>query len=146
MFIWNTLLMMLIRIVVAVFISAMAAYAFGRMQFPLKKFWFMICLVPMMVPSQIYILPQYLTASSLHLNNTIWGLVMPGLASTFGIFLLRQFFMTIPNDLEEAAVLDGVIRDRSSFGSCCLLSSRDLYHWPFLQPCLPIKTFCGRSL
>lgn len=107
MFMWNTVLMMLIRIVVAVFISAMAAYAFGRMQFPLKNFWFVICLVPMMVPSQIYILPQYLTASALHLNNTIWGLVMPGLASTFGIFLLRQFFMTIPNDLEEAAVLDG---------------------------------------
>lgn len=106
-FIWNTLLMMLIRMVVAVFISAMAAYAFARMSFPLKNFWFMVCLIPMMVPSQIYILPQYLTVSSLHLNNTILGLAIPGLASTFGIFLLRQFFMTIPNDLEEAAVLDG---------------------------------------
>ena len=51
-FIWNTLLMMLIRMVIAVFISALAAYAFARMRFPLKNFWFMICLIPMMVPSQ----------------------------------------------------------------------------------------------
>ena len=106
-FIINTMLMILIRVVIAVPISAMAAYAFARLNFKLKNFWFIICLIPMMVPSQIYILPQYLTASSIHLTNTIMGLALPGLASTFGIFLLRQFFMTLPDDLEEAAVLDG---------------------------------------
>ena len=69
----------------------------------------------MMVPSQIYVLPQYLIVSKMKLNNTIAALVIPGMASTFGIFLLRQFFMGIPNDLEEAAVLDGCNRGQVFF-------------------------------
>lgn len=85
----------------------MASFAFARMNFPFKNIIFIIVLMPMMVPSQIFILPQYLFASNIHITNTIAALVMPGMASTFGIFLLRQFFMGIPDELEEAAILDG---------------------------------------
>ena len=114
-FIVNTLLMMGFRVLITSLISSMAAYAFAKVDFRLKNFWFMIVLIPMMVPSQIYILPQYLIVSKMKLDNTIAALVIPGMASTFGIFLLRQFFMGIPNDLEEAAVLDGCNRGQVFF-------------------------------
>lgn len=103
----NTILMVLLRIFFAVAFSAMAAYAFARMEFPLKKLLFILVLMPMMVPAQIFVLPQYLFASKIQITNTIMALVMPGMASTFGIFLLRQFFMGVPDELEEAAILDG---------------------------------------
>lgn len=103
----NTGLMIIGRMFFAVLLSSMAAYAFARMDFPFKNILFLLVLMPMMVPAQIFILPQYLIISELGWVNTIKALVIPGMASTFGIFLLRQFFMGIPNELEEAAILDG---------------------------------------
>ena len=103
----NTVLMILLRVIFATVFSAMAAYAFARMTFPFKNVLFILVLMPMMVPSQIFVLPQYLFATKIHISNTVMALVIPGMASTFGIFLLRQFFMGIPDELEEAAILDG---------------------------------------
>lgn len=103
----NTVLMVLLRIIFAVIFSAMAAYAFARMKFPFKNLLFILVLMPMMVPAQIFVLPQYLFASKIQITNTVMALVMPGMASTFGIFLLRQFFLGVPDELEEAAILDG---------------------------------------
>lgn len=103
----NTGLMIIGRMFFAVLLSSMAAYSFARMDFPFKNILFLLVLMPMMVPAQIFILPQYLIISELGWVNTIKALVIPGMASTFGIFLLRQFFMGIPNELEEAAILDG---------------------------------------
>lgn len=103
----NTGLMIIGRMFFAVLLSSMAAYAFARMNFPFKNILFILVLMPMMVPAQIFILPQYLIISGMGWTNTIKALVIPGMASTFGIFLLRQFFMGIPNELEEAAILDG---------------------------------------
>lgn len=106
-FFMNTMLMILLRIMFSTVLSALAAYAFARMEFPFKNLLFILVLMPMMVPTQIFILPQYLIVAGLEWQNTIKALVLPGMASTFGIFLLRQFFMGIPMELEEAAVLDG---------------------------------------
>lgn len=106
-FFMNTMLMILLRIMFSTILSALAAYAFARMEFPFKNLLFILVLMPMMVPTQIFILPQYLIVAGLEWQNTIKALVLPGMASTFGIFLLRQFFMGIPMELEEAAVLDG---------------------------------------
>lgn len=103
----NTMLLIVFRILFAVTFSALAAFAFARMQFPGKNILFILVLMPMMVPSQIFVLPQYLFTSKIGLTNTIAALVLPGMASTFGIFLLRQFFFGIPDELEEAAILDG---------------------------------------
>lgn len=103
----NTFLMMAFRCLFSVLFSAMAAYAFARLEFPLRNFFFMLVLVQMMVPVQIFILPQYLIVSKLGWLNSVKALVVPGVVSTFGTFLLRQFFMTIPKELEEAAILDG---------------------------------------
>lgn len=103
----NTGIMILARVILSTLISAMAAYAFARLKFPGKNFLFLMVLIPMMVPSQIFILPQYLIVAKIGWINTIKALVVPGIASTFGTFLLRQFFMGIPDELEEAATLDG---------------------------------------
>lgn len=103
----NTFGMIAIRVVLTLLISSMAAYAFARVKFLGRNFLFILCLVPMMVPSQIFIYPQYMTVVKLKWTNTIMGLALPGIASTFGIFMLRQHFMTIPDALEEAAILDG---------------------------------------
>lgn len=106
----NTFLMILFRIIGSVFFSAMAAYAFARIKFPGRNAFFMIVLIQMMIPSQLFIIPQYNIVSKLGLLNSIPALVIPGIVSAFGTFLLRQFFIGIPNELEEAALLDGCNR------------------------------------
>lgn len=106
-FFLNTFLMVLIRVLGSVFFSALAAYAFARLEFPGRNLLFGIILLQMMVPGQIFILPQYMIVSKMGWLNTVWALALPGIVSIFGTFLLRQFFMGLPKDLEEAAVLDG---------------------------------------
>lgn len=106
-FFWNTFLMVFFRVLGSVFFSALAAYGFARLEFPGKNIFFAVILMQMMVPGQIFILPQYMIVSKLGWLNTVQALVLPGIVSTFGTFLLRQFFMSLPKDLEEAAVLDG---------------------------------------
>lgn len=73
----------------------------------MKKPLFFIILTQLMLPGQVFIIPQYLMLSSLNQLNTIFALVFPGLVSAFGTFFLRQFYMSLPNDLAEAAKLDG---------------------------------------
>ncbi len=106
----NTFLMMLFRVVFSVLTSAAAGYAFARIKFPGRNAFFMIILVQMMVPGQIFIIPQFLLVQKLGLLNTVSALVFPGIVSAFGTFLLRQFYMGIPVELEEAAILDGCNR------------------------------------
>ncbi len=104
---FNTFAMMVIRVICAVLFSAMAAYAFARLKFPGRDFFFSLVLFQMMVPVQIFVVPQYLMIDKMGLRNTIFALVFPGLVSAFGTFLLRQFFMGLPKELEESARLDG---------------------------------------
>lgn len=103
----NTFLMMIFRVICSVLFSAMAAYAFARLEFPGRHFLFGLVLFQMMIPAQVFIIPQYLMIDQINMRNTIFALVFPGLVSAFGTFLLRQFFMGLPKELEEAAYLDG---------------------------------------
>ena len=75
--------------------------------FSLKKFFFSLVIFQMMVPSQIFIIPQYLMVSKMGMLDTVFALVFPGLVTAFGTFLLNQSFMALPKDLEEAARIDG---------------------------------------
>lgn len=104
---WNTILMIAGRILAAVLTATMAGYGFGRLKFKGKNFAFSLILIQMMVPGQIFVIPQYVIISKLGLLNTIFALVFPGLVSAFGTFLLRQAYMGLPIELEEAARLDG---------------------------------------
>lgn len=103
----NTGLLIVFRVVCAVLFSSMAGYAFAKLQFPCKNLLFSIVLVQMMLPSQIFITPQYLMLARMGLTNTIFALVFPGLVSAFGTFFLRQTYLGIPNEIAEAAYLDG---------------------------------------
>lgn len=104
---FNTIMMMLWRIFSSVMFSAMAAYAFARLEFPGRNFLFGLVLFQMMVPPQLFVIPQYLMIDQLGMRNSIFALVFPGIVSAFGTFLLRQFFVGLPRELEESAKLDG---------------------------------------
>ena len=103
----NTILMIIGRVVAAVVTATMAGYAFGRLHFKGRDIAFSLVIFQMMIPAQIFIIPQYLMVSKLGLLNSIFGLIFPGLVSAFGTFLLRQAYMGLPRELEEAACLDG---------------------------------------
>lgn len=103
----NTLLMIFFRVVCACLTATMAGYAFGRLKFPGKNFLFSLILVQMMIPSTIFIIPQYLMVSKLGWLNTTAGLVFPGIVTAFGTYLLKTGYQGLPKDLEEAAGIDG---------------------------------------
>lgn len=89
---------------------SLAAYAFARMQFRGRDVIFYLFLGTMMIPIHVTMIPSFMILHSLGWINTYAALIVPGLASAFGTFLLRQFFMTIPRELEEAAFIDGCTR------------------------------------
>lgn len=103
----NTLLMIFFRVLCACLTATMAGYAFGRLKFPGKNFLFSLVLIQMMIPSTIFIIPQYLMVSKLGWLNTCAGLVFPGLVTAFGTYLLKTGYEGLPKDLEEAAGIDG---------------------------------------
>ena len=102
-----TLGLILGRVLMAVLTATLAGYAFARIEFFGKKVLFSIVLVQLMVPSQIFIIPQFQMVQSLGQTNTMFALIFPGLVTAFGTFLLRQAYLGLPKDLEEAAILDG---------------------------------------
>ena len=103
----NTLLMIFFRVVCACLTATMAGYAFGRLDFPGRKIMFSLVLIQMMVPSQIFIIPQYLMVSKMGMLNTTFGLLFPGIVTAFGTYLLKTGYEGLPKDLEEAAGIDG---------------------------------------
>ena len=92
----NTLLLMLLRIICALVFSSMAGFAFAKLRFPFKRFFFFLVLTQMMLPNQIFIIPQYQMLASMNQLNSIFALLFPGLVSAFGTFFLRQFYMSLP--------------------------------------------------
>ncbi len=90
-----------------VLVSAMAAYAFARMQWRGREIVFVLYLLTMMVPRQVTLIPQFILIRQLGWVNSYQGLILPGLFSAFGVFLLRQSFLGMPRELEEAAFIDG---------------------------------------
>ena len=87
--------------------SALAAYAFSRMRFRGREALFLIFLGTLMVPGEVQLVPNFITIVRLGWLNTYYALIVPWLASVFGIFFLRQFFATIPQELQDAATMDG---------------------------------------
>lgn len=92
---------------VVVCVCAPAAYAFSRLKFPGSRVLFGLLLVTIMLPSQTTLIPNYLLMRDLRFLDTYNALIWPGAANVFAVFLLRQFFMQVPVELEEAAILDG---------------------------------------
>lgn len=118
---FNSLFVTLVVVGLSILLSSLAGYAFARMEFKGRNVLFLLFLCGMMVPSQVYIIPQYIMLRSVPLAggndiwgrggfgllNTYWGLIVPFLAAPLGVFLIKQFYMGFPKALDEAATLDG---------------------------------------
>jgi multiple sugar transport system permease protein len=104
----NTIWLTLVVTFNVLFSSSLAAYAFAKIQFPERKLLFVLYILTMAVPTQVIMIPQYIMMKNINLNDSLWALVLIQSFSPFGVFLLRQFYMGIPNELSEAARIDGL--------------------------------------
>lgn len=104
---FNSLLVATITTIGQVIFSALAGYAFARLKFPFRNLIFLIVLITMLVPPQVNIIPLFFLMRELHLIDTYQALILPGMFGGFGIFLMRQYFLGLPKDLEESARIDG---------------------------------------
>ncbi len=103
----NSMIVAVITTLGQVIISSLAGYSFARLNFKHKEFWFLVILITMMVPPQVNIIPLFYLMRELHLVDTYPALILPGLFGGFGVFLMRQHFLSLPKDLEESAKMDG---------------------------------------
>ena len=115
----NSLLVSVVGTLLTLLTSSAAGYAFAKLRFPGREDLFRLLLAAMLVPAQVGMLPLFLMLKSLGLVNTYAGVLVPWLASVFGIFLVRQYALAIPDDLLDSARLDGATEARV-FGSVVL--------------------------
>lgn len=104
---WNSILIVVIGTAGQLIVSSMAAYAFAKIDFKGKKFVFTLFLASIMIPSQVTIIPRFMLFYKMGIYNTLWSIILPSWFGATSIFLLRQFYMGLPNDLIEAAKIDG---------------------------------------
>lgn len=104
---FNTLFVALVVTGLKLLFDTMAGYAFAKMQFPGKEVLFVVVLATLMIPFAAILIPLYFLIRGMGLLNTYWALILPALANPIGIFLMRGFIEALPNDLENAARLDG---------------------------------------
>ena len=105
----NTMIVLVPNVAGSLLTASMSAYGLARFRFPLRNFWFALVLGAIILPPAVVLIPQFLLWSKLHLVNTFLPLTVPVWfgGGAFNVFLLRQFFMTIPKDFDNAARLDG---------------------------------------
>jgi multiple sugar transport system permease protein len=127
-------------------IDSLAAYAYARMEFRGKRLLFGLLLLTLFLPGVMFLVPNFLTVASLGLINSYAGVIVPGLAGVFGVFFMRQFFESLPRELEEAAYIDGATRVQTflyvalplskpalaTLGIITFLGSWNDYLWPLL--------------
>jgi multiple sugar transport system permease protein len=106
----NSTIVSVVSIVSHVVLCSLAGYGFARLQFRGRNVGFFMIVATIMIPTQLLMIPTYIMFSKLGLVNTLAAAFVPWLASAFGIFLMRQFFLSIPAEVEEAAALDGANR------------------------------------
>lgn len=148
-FYFNTIVYTIVTTIGQLVFCSMAGYAFARIDFPGRNIIFLIVLSVLMVPGQIFLIPQFMIINKLNLLNSIPALIIPGLFSAFGTFLMRQFFITLPKELEEAAILDGCNQFQIFYkimlplvkpGLIALAISTSLYCWNSLMWPLIVNT------
>jgi len=145
-FYWNTIVVTVARTVGQLLIASVAAFAFARLRFPGRGFLFVLVLAVMMMPGQVTLVPNYVLLKYLGWLDSYEGLIIPSLFSAFGVFLLRQFYMTIPQELFDSATLDGCNPLRAwwhvglplsrtaliAFGVLVLMWSWNDFLWPLI--------------
>src|SRR6185369_11595436 len=91
-------------------VNSMAAYAFARLEFRGKRFWWVYCILPMFIPMMAILITSFVVVSKLGMLNTLAVLIIPGVASAIQMFFLRQYYLNFPVAVEEAALIDGASR------------------------------------
>jgi multiple sugar transport system permease protein len=128
-------------------LSSLAGYGFARLRFPGRDALFVIVLFGLAIPEQSVIIARHQMFTALHLHNTYAGLILPGLAAPFGVFLMTQYFRALPKELEEAAWLDGASHFKTfwrivlplslpaqvTLGIFTFLSTWNDYWWPLIS-------------
>ncbi|UJF36431.1 carbohydrate ABC transporter permease [Paenibacillus hexagrammi] len=103
----NSLKISIISTIGATFLSAFAAYGFSRIEFKGRNAMFLVYISMMMVPPQVLFVPKFIMFEWAGIYNTHWALILPGMFTIFGVFMLRQFFLSVPHEISEAAFIDG---------------------------------------
>ncbi|MFI6348936.1 carbohydrate ABC transporter permease [Streptomyces sp. NPDC050560] len=106
-YLWNSFFTSAVITIVALFFHSMAAYALARLRFPGREKIFASIFATLLVTAPVVLIPLFMVARELHLLNSYQGLIVPAIFNAFGIFLLRQFYLGLPKELEEAAIIDG---------------------------------------
>lgn len=106
-FFLNSTIVTLAGATIKVLLAILTAYALVFVRFPFRNFIFLLILVALMVPPQVSILPNFILIAGIGGKNTLWGIILPGLGTAFGTFLLRQHFRTLPASILESAEVDG---------------------------------------
>jgi multiple sugar transport system permease protein len=128
-------------------LCSLAGYGFSRLHFPFRRTLFIFVLLGLAIPEQAVILPQHRLFAQLGLHNSYPGLILPGLAGSFGVFFMTQYFKAIPTDLDEAAMLDGASRfqvfwkvllpltapAQATLGVFTFLGTWNAYWWPLIS-------------
>lgn len=103
----NSVFITVTHTILYLLIASLAGFTFARLRFPGRDLIFTLYLATLMVPGEVTLIPKFILMKELHLIDTFAALIVPGVFNAYGVFLLRQFFMTLPESLEEAAILDG---------------------------------------
>ena len=103
----NTAFVTVVTVAFQLITCSMGAYAFARLDFPCKNAIFLVCMTVLMVPTQMIIIPRFIMAMKFGWLNSFAGIIIPNLPSIYGVFFLRQNFMSLPKELDEAAMIDG---------------------------------------
>jgi len=104
---WNSVIATLPVILGQMIVGSMAAFSFSKIRFPFRDQIFFVYIIVMMLPFQVTLVPNYLILRRLNLLDTYWAIILPGIFTTFGVFLLRQFMMLVPHEYSEASKIDG---------------------------------------
>ncbi|MDA3850999.1 MAG: carbohydrate ABC transporter permease, partial [Spirochaetaceae bacterium] len=110
LYFWNTFLVASVNIFLNIFLNSLAGYAFARIRFPGRDTIFRLLLATMMVPGTVLLIPQVYIIKNLGLYNQLGALILPFIMSIYNVFMMRQFFYSIPISVEESALIDGATR------------------------------------
>jgi len=103
----NSLFTTVIGTITTVYFCALAGYAFAKYKFPGRDFLFYFVIATMLIPPEVGAIPQFIIMKNFHLINSLWSLIIPKIATAVGIFYMRQYIVAVPNELIEAARIDG---------------------------------------
>ena len=142
----NSAIIAIANVIQVLFTSSLFGYIFAKFDFPGKQVIFWFIMATMMIPFQVTMIPGYLILARLNLINKLWGLIIPAALDAFGIFLFRQFALSIPNELIDAARVDGASEFRifrsivlyqlgpalATFGMLTFMFNWNAYLWPLI--------------